>query len=503
VPLDPSFASLPLDVLADAAIDRARGLGASHVDVRVERTRSRHLSLRDCVLSGMHDGEDVGVAVRVVLDGTWGFASTVDLTPEAARQAAETAVTVATMSRPLTKRRIELADEPAWRGTWVAPYALDPFDVRVSDAVAVLADYSERVLAHRAVTHVTATLDAVRENAFYADSAGARTLQQRVRVAPVLEALGVDPDAGSFDTMRSLAAPVGRGFEYVTGEDGVHDWDAELGELGDLLAERMAAPSLPAGRYDLVIEPSNLWLTIHESVGHATELDRALGYEANYAGTSFATPDRLGSLRYGSELMNVTGDRTVPFGLATVAWDHEGVQAQQWDIVRDGVLVGYQLDRASATLLPGGPGRSNGCAYADSPSHIAIQRMANVSLMPGQDDRSAADLIGDVTDGLYVVGDKSWSIDQQRYNFQFTAQRFYRIRDGELAGQVKDVAYQGRTPDFWAGLAALGGVRTWVLGGAVNCGKAQPGQAAPVSHGAPTALFRDVNVLSTLEEGSS
>jgi TldD protein len=499
--VDPAFTALPLDVLADAAINRAGDLGVTHVDVRVERLRSRSLTVRDSELAGAHDGEDVGLAVRVVHNGTWGFASSVDLTPEAARQTADDAIAVAHLSRPLRTRPVELADEPAWTGTWVAPYEVDPFEVTVPDTVAVLADYSQRV-RRGAVAHVTASLDAVRECSFYADGSGTRTVQQRARVAPVLEVLGVDEASSSFDTMRTIAAPVGRGFEYVTGADGVHDWDAELAELPELLAERMAAPSIEAGRYDLVIDPSNLWLTIHESIGHATELDRALGYEANYAGTSFATPDLLGHFRYGSDLMHVTGDRTVPYGLATIGWDHEGVVAQQWDIVRDGVLVGYQLDRSSAMLLPDGPGRSNGCAYADSPRHIAIQRMANVSLQPGTSERTRDDLVADVEDGLYVVGDKSWSIDQQRYNFQFTAQRFYRIRGGRIVGQVKDAAYQGRTPDFWASLAGLGGPQTWHLGGAVNCGKAQPGQTAPVSHGAPVTLFRDVNVLSTAEEGS-
>jgi TldD protein len=199
--------------------------------------------------------------------------------------------------------------------------------------------------------------------------------------------------------------------------------------------------------------------------------------------------------------MNVTGDRTVEHGLATVGWDHEGVAAQTWDIVRDGVLVGYQLDRSSAMLLDDTSARSNGCAFADSPAHIPIQRMANVSLRPGAEPTTADDLISSVEHGLYVVGDKSWSIDQQRYNFQFTAQRFYRIVDGRLAGQVKDAAYQGRTPDFWGSLDGLGGPATWVLGGAANCGKAQPGQVAPVSHGAPTTLFRGVNVLNTADEG--
>jgi TldD protein len=236
-----------------------------------------------------------------------------------------------------------------------------------------------------------------------------------------------------------------------------------------------------AGTYDLVVDPTNLWLTIHESVGHATELDRALGYEASYAGTSFATPDRLGTLRYGSPLMHVTGDRTVPHGLSTIGFDDEGVAAQQWDIVRGGVLVGYQLDRRMARLMAAtlGGGRSNGCAFADSPGHFPVQRMANVSLQPAQGGPTTDELISQVDSGIYVVGDKSWSIDMQRYNFQFTGQRFYRIANGE----------------------ALGGPQTYVLGGAFNCGKAQPGQVAPVSHGCPSALFRSVRILNTVDEG--
>lgn len=499
--VDPDFVALPLDALADAALTTASALGASHADVRVERLRTRSVAVRDTDLSGMHDGMDVGLAVRVVHDGTWGFASTPDLTADAARQAAERAVAVARVSRPLRSAPVRLAPEPVWSGQWVSAYEIDPLDVSVADTVGLLTDYSRRLLADRRVTHATASLVAVREHTYYADAAGARTLQQRVWVHPEVEALGVDADEGTFETMRTLAGPAGRGYEYVTGSDGVHDWAAELAEIPELLAERMAAPSVQAGTYDLVIEPSNLWLTIHESIGHATELDRALGYEANYAGTSFATPDQLGTLRYGTALMNVTGDRTVEHGLATVGWDHEGVAAQTWDIVRDGVLVGYQLDRSSAMLLDDTSARSNGCAFADSPAHIPIQRMANVSLRPGAEPTTADDLIGSVEHGLYVVGDKSWSIDQQRYNFQFTAQRFYRIVDGRLAGQVKDAAYQGRTPDFWGSLDGLGGPATWVLGGAANCGKAQPGQVAPVSHGAPTTLFRGVNVLNTADEG--
>jgi TldD protein len=299
--------------------------------------------------------------------------------------------------------------------------------------------------------------------------------------------------------MRTLAPPTARGWEYLTGDgSGGWGWDAELAELPELLAERLQARSVEDGEYDLVIHPSNLWLTIHESVGHATELDRVLGYEAAYAGTSFAGPDSAGTLRYGSELMRVTGDRTAEHGGATVGYDDEGVAAQSWEIVRDGVLTGFQLDRAMAAQA--GLPRSNGCAYADGAASVPVQRMANVSLQPAPGPGpgpSTEELISGVSRGIYVVGDKSWSIDMQRYNFQFTAQRFYAIRDGQLAGQLKDAAYTGSTLDFWGSLAGLGGRQTYVLGGAQNCGKGQPGQIAWVSHGCPTALFRGVRVQNT------
>jgi TldD protein len=307
----------------------------------------------------------------------------------------------------------------------------------------------------------------------------------------------VDSAGGGFDSMRTLAPPMGRGWEVLAGDD-VWNWTDELARLPSQLAEKMKAPSVAAGPTDLVIDPTNLWLTIHESVGHATEYDRAIGYEAAYAGTSFATPDKLGTLRYGSPMMNVTADRTVEFGLASVGYDDEGVAAQSWDLVRDGIFVGYQLDRVFARRL--GQPRSNGCSYADSPHHVPIQRMANVSLQPGLEGFSTPDLISRVDDGIYIVGDRSWSIDMQRYNFQFTGQRFYRIRHGRLDGQLRDVAYQATTTDFWNSMEAIGGPLTWRLGGAFNCGKAQPGQVAAVSHGCPSALFRGVNVLNTRVE---
>lgn len=501
--IDATFLALPYRRLGDVALARAADLGASHADFRFERIRSQRILVRDGALQGAADGDVVGFAVRVVHGGAWGFASGVVLTDDEARRVAETAVTVARVAAAMTTTPVELAPEPVYDDvTWVSSYDVDPFGVSTADKTSVLADWTVRLCGGSAVDHATASLYAVQENKYYADLAGTRTTQQRVRMQPGFEAMGGTSEV--FDSMASIAPPVGRGWEYVVGDRsvGAWDWDAELDEVPELLAEKLKSPSVEAGRYDLVIHPSNLWLTIHESIGHATELDRALGYEANYAGTSFATPDQIGTLRYGSPVMQVTGDRTVEHGLATIGYDDDGVATQQWDIVRDGTLVGFQLDRPMAALMPDlNDGRSNGCAYADSPGHIPIQRMANVSLQAAPDGPSTEELIGRVERGLYVVGDKSWSIDMQRFNFQFTGQRFFRIVDGRLAGQLRDVAYQATTTDFWGSMEAVGGPDTWVLGGAFNCGKAQPGQVAAVSHGCPTALFRDVRILNTTEEG--
>jgi TldD protein len=496
--VDETFLALPLPALADAALTRAVDLGCEHADLRVERIRTQTVRLRDARLEALADAEDLGLAVRVVHEGTWGFAAGVVLTAAEAVRLAEQAVAVARVSAAINSDRVELAPEPRYDGaTYVSEYDVDPFDVPDADKTGLLTEYSERLMAADGVEHVQTSCMAVKEQKFYADTAGTRTTQQRVRINPDVTALTVDRVTGAFESMRTLAPPVGRGWEYLTGTG--WDWDTELAQIPDLLMEKTKAPSVEAGRYDLVIDPSNLWLTIHESIGHATELDRALGYEAAYAGTSFATVDKLGTLRYGSPLMNVTGDRTAAHGLSTVGWDDEGVAGQQWDIVSDGVLVGYQVDRNMARRR--GLPRSNGCAFADSSQHTPIQRMANVSLQPAVDGPTTDEIIAGVDRGIYVVGDKSWSIDMQRYNFQFTGQRFYRIEGGRLAGQLRDVAYQATTTDFWAAMSQVGGVATYVLGGAFNCGKGQPGQVAPVSHGCPTARFDRIDVLNTVQEG--
>ncbi|WP_293010351.1 TldD/PmbA family protein [Mycobacterium sp.] len=499
--IDADFLSLPRHELADAALSAATAAGAGHADLRIHRLINEVVQLRDGELETAVLNRDIGLAVRVVVDGTWGFASHAELTPEVAAATARRAVQVARTLAALNTDRVELASEPVYAdATWVSSYRIDPFTVPLADKISVLDEYSGRLLAADGVDHVSASLMSVKEQTFYADTAGSSITQQRVRVQPRFEAVTVDAGGGGFDSMRTLAPPMGRGWEFLAGDD-VWNWTDELAQLPSQLAEKVKAPSVTPGPTDLVIDPTNLWLTIHESIGHATEYDRAIGYEAAYAGTSFATPDKLGTLRYGSPIMNVTADRTVEFGLASIGYDDEGVAAQSWDLVRDGIFVGYQLDRVFAPRL--GQARSNGCSYADSPHHVPIQRMANVSLQPGADDLSTDDLIARVENGIYIVGDRSWSIDMQRYNFQFTGQRFYRIRDGRLDGQLRDVAYQATTTDFWNSMDAVGGPSTWRLGGAFNCGKAQPGQVAAVSHGCPSAVFRGVNVLNTRTEGGA
>jgi TldD protein len=494
--IDPAFLAMPLDQLADAALSRARQLGASYADFRFERLRAQMIVARDHELETSVQNESIGFSVRVIHMGAWGFAAGIDPTVDAARGVAERAIDVAATLAALNTEPVVLADEPVYNDRYVSDYEIDPFSVRDEEKVGFLLGLNERALASKLIDRVTSYAFLVSEQKFLASLSGSRIIQQRVRVKGDLTAVRVDKTTGGFETMGSAAPPAGRGWEYfTTGYDFAKDAD----EIPALLEQKMASPSIEPGRYDLVIDPTNLWLTIHESIGHSTELDRVLGYEANYAGTSFATLDKLNRLQFGSSIMHVTGDRLVPHGLSTVGYDDEGVAAQEWDIVRDGVLVGYQLDRQMAHKQ--GFGRSNGCAFADSAERVPLQRMPNVSLCPSPSRTSLNDLIGAVDDGIYIVGDKSWSIDMQRYNFQFTGQKFFRIRGGKLVGQVKDLAYQAKTTDFWNAMEALGGASTYVLCGAFNCGKGQPSQIAPVTHGCPAALFRQINILNTSEEG--
>ena len=497
--IDQEFLDLPLQVLADAALSRARELGVSHADLRVERHRTQHLRLRDASLEGRLDDVDTGFAVRVVHEGTWGFAAAVDLTPEEAVRVTEQAVAIAKATRPANREPVELADEPVYPDArWVSSYDINPFDVPDSEKVALLAERSARLLASDGIDHVDASVAQVLEHKFYADLAGTTTRQQRVRLMPTSDRRlrrrrhrAVRDDGEHCAAGRSRLGVRDRNRLGLGSGDRRDPRSARRKDEGTLGRGRQLRPGHRS------VEP----------VADHPRIDRTRDRTRPRAGLRGGVRrHQLRDLRqarvrssYGSPHMHVTGDRTAEYGLSTIGFDDDGVAGQQWDLIRDGILVGYQLDRRMAKLKD--LGRSNGCAFADAPDRVPLQRMANVSLQPAANGPSTEELIAGVERGIYIVGDKSWSIDMQRYNFQFTGQRFYEIRSGHLSGQLRDIAYQATTTDFWGSMDAVGGPQTYVLGGAFNCGKAQPGQVAPVSHGCPSAVFRGVKILNTVQEG--
>lgn len=483
--------------LADAVLAKATSLGASFADLHLMQTDSESLFVREEMVQGVNAGSTLGCSVRVLVEGAWGFSASGEITEARLLALVESAVAIAKGQSGWRARPVEIETLPAFTGTWEMPIAVDPFTVALEEKVERLLGINRAAIG-KGASYCNAHVSAVRERKWLANTFGTRIEQSRVRIHPSFSVTVVDPKKGEFATRSSLRPPRAAGWEHLT------EWDAAADSAlaVEQAREKMAAPSVTAGKYDLVIAPSNLWLTIHETVGHPTELDRALGYEANFAGTSFCTPDKLDSLQYGSGIVNLFADRSAEGGLSTVMWDDDGVKTQgkEFPIVKDGVFRNFQMALGQAALI-GREGGSNGCAYADSFDAFPIQRMPNISLQPGADNTTNADsLIAGVENGIFIEGNGSWSIDQQRYNFQFTGQVFHRIRNGKLDGMFRDVAYQGNSVDFWKACDGLGGESTYELGGAMNCGKGQPQQVAPVSHGAVPARFRQINVLNTAAE---
>lgn len=483
--------------LAETALTKAKEMGASFADFHLMQTDRESLYVREEMVQGVDAGSSLGCSVRVLVDGAWGFAASEEISEERVGALVASAVAVAKGQAGWRSQPIELETLPAHVGKWELPIKEDPFTVPLEEKVENLLSINKAALDSGA-NYCFSYISVVRERKWLANSFGSETEQSRVRIHPKFSATVVDSKKGGFASRSSLRPPRGAGYEHL------REWDA-VGEAKlavEQAKEKMAAPSVSSGKKDLVIAPSNLWLTVHETVGHPTELDRSLGYEANYAGTSFCTPDKLDSLQYGSEIVNIFADRTAETGLATIGWDDDGVatEGKEFAIVKEGVFRNFQMAMGQAALI-GRDGGSNACAYADNFDSFPIQRMPNISLQPGADDTVDVDsLIADVEDGIYIDGDGSWSIDQQRYNFQFTGQVFHKIKNGKLDGMYRDVAYQGNSVDFWKSCDGLGGKSTYELGGAFNCGKGQPGQVAPVSHGAVPARFRQVNILNTTEE---
>ncbi|MBC8088542.1 MAG: TldD/PmbA family protein, partial [Phycisphaerae bacterium] len=381
------------------------------------------------------------------------------------------------------------------KGTWRTPVTRDPLEVAIEDKVALLLAANEAALKVPRVRFVNSGLQLLREEKTLATTDGTLTTQTFIRVGPSFSATAIAD--GDFQSYNEELAPRGNGWEYIQSLD----MPGNAERWATLAAEKLGARSVDVGRYDLILDPTNLWLTIHESIGHPTELDRAMGYEANYAGTSFIAPPEkhIGQLRYGKEFMNVQADRTQEGSLARVAWDDEGVPAEKWMIVDKGMFRDYQTTREQAAWIAPltGVKRSHGCSFADSWSSVQFQRMPNVSLMPGDKDIGLDDIVAATERGIVVKNRGSWSIDHQRYNFQFSGQAFYEVKNGKITGMLKDVAYQANTPQFWNSMDMIGGQKSYWLGGSFGDGKGEPGQSNSVSHGCVPARFRGVNIVNT------
>ena len=484
-------ASADKAALAEQALSIARKGGATYADIRINRYRNESIAAREKQVEQVSRTQSFGFGVRVLAGGAWGFASSREVTPESVRRMTEQALAIARANARFRKKPIELIPAKGVKASWKSAFVRDPFDVPLDGKIQFLLKMNEAALGVKGVSFVNSSLSFMNEQKFYASTDGSVIEQYLIRTAPDLDVTAIGAARGDFQQRSALPSAKTIGYEYLE----QYPWLQEAEQAGHEAVEKLSAKSVTPGKYDLVLHPTHLWLTIHESVGHPTELDRALGWEADYAGTSFLTPEKRGKLQFGSKLVNLIADRTQPQGLATVAYDDEGVPADRWHLVKDGVFVDWQTTRELAAAT--GAAASHGCLHAESWGAVPFARMANVSLEPAREDVTLDDLIADVQEGILILGNGSYSIDQQRYNFQFGGQTFWEIKNGKKGAMLRDVAYQSRTTDFWGALDGLGGEATYELGGALNDGKGQPGQSNAVSHGCPVARFRKINVLNT------
>jgi TldD protein len=496
--------------MADVALNAAKSKGATYTDVRIGRYLNQYVVTRENKVQNIVNTESYGIGIRVIANGSWGFAATDKLDADNIAKTAQLAVDIAKENSRLLSEPVQLAPQKGYgEVSWKTPIEKNAFDVPIKEKVDLLLGVNDAALKAGA-NYINSILFLVNEQKYFASTDGYYIDQDIHRIWPTFTITKIDAATGKFETRNALSAPVGMGYEYLlpgaenkikggvtTLYKGRYDMLEDVKAGTAQVAEKHKAKSVEAGKYDLVLDPSNLWLTIHESVGHPSELDRVLGYEANYAGTSFLTLDKWQSknFKFGSELVNIVADKTQKGSLGAVGYDDEGVGTKQWDIINKGILVNYQTIRDQAHIL--GLNESQGCCYADNWSDVQFQRMPNISLKPGKAALSPADIIKNVEKGIYIVGDSSYSIDQQRYNFQFSGQLFYEIKNGKIAGMLKDVAYQSNTQEFWNSCAAIADERDYRLGGSFFDGKGQPGQVSAVSHGSSTSRFNGVNVINT------
>ncbi|NQZ06197.1 MAG: TldD/PmbA family protein [Algicola sp.] len=504
----------PMDVafkkkLSNIGLNAAKSAGASYADVRIGRYLNQYINTREKRVSNLVNTESSGIGIRVIANGTWGFASTSDMSPDSIAKTAKQAVAVAKANSKFQTEPVRLAPvKGVGDVSWQTPIKKNSMEVPIKDKVDLLLGVNAAAMANGA-TYISSNMFLVNEQKYFASTDGSYIDQDVHRIWAPFSATIVGKSG--FKRRSGLGSPVGMGFEYLDGleKDKIHVTGGNVGyknsydivedaiAAGKQLKEKLKAPSVKPGKYDLVLDPAHLMLTIHESVGHATELDRVLGYEANFAGTSFATLDKWRSktFKYGSDIVNLFADKTQVGTLGHVGYDDEGVKTKEWDIIKDGILVNYQAIRDQVHMID--QTESHGCCYAQSWRDVQFQRMSNVSLRPNKKDISADDVIKDVENGIYIAGRGSFSIDQQRYNFQFGGQLFYRIENGKIVEQIEDVAYQSNTQEFWNRCTNMAGKSDYRVGGSFFDGKGQPMQVSAVSHGCPTTRFNDVKVINT------
>jgi len=498
--------------LADAAMNAATKAGASYCDVRIGRYLNQFITTRDTNVENIVNTESSGVGVRVIAGGAYGFVATNVMTPDSVAEAARQAVAIARANARLQGEPVQLAPvQGVGEVAWATPFTKDWRTVPVKDKAEMLIAANKAGMAAGA-TFMTSMLFQVNQQKYFASTDGSYIDQDIHRLWSPFTATAVDKASGKFRTRDGLSSPAGMGYEFFDAKPqhkiraaggvttlyrGAYDIVEDARAAGRQAREKLTAKSVEPGKYDLVLSPEHLFLTIHESVGHATELDRVLGYEANYAGTSFATLDKWQTkkFKYGSDIVNFVADRTTPGSLGAVGYDDEGVAGKRWDIIKDGVLVNYQATRDQAHII--GEKASHGCSFADSWSSVQFQRMPNVSLAAGTKPLTPDELVKDVKKGIYILGRGSYSIDQQRYNFQFGGQLYYEIKDGKITQPLGDVAYQANTQEFWNACSAMCDERDWRMGGSFFDGKGQPSQISAVSHGSSTTRFNGINVINT------
>jgi TldD protein len=484
-----------LEEVVGRALAAAKKAGATYADVRVHRRRFETVETREDHIVATDDADSYGLGVRVLAGGAWGFAASPRVDGKTAERVAARAVELARAHARLRRKPVALAPVKAVVDVWQTPLAKDPFKIPLEDKAELLLALNAEAMKVPGVKFATSSYSGTGEWKLFASSEGAFIEQAQTRVLPRLAATAVDTARGEFESRASELSPAQAGWEYVTGSSLL----ADARRIGEDAVAKLKARSVTPGKRDLILSPSNLWLTIHESIGHATELDRILGDEANLAGTSFVRLEDLGKLRYGSDVVNVYADKTELPGLAAVGYDDDGVKTQKWDLIRKGTLVGLQTTRELAAWI--NEPASRGTCYAQDFRSWPFQRMPNVSLAPGPKELGVADLVAATDDGVYVTGSGSWSIDHQRRNFQFGGQMFHEVKKGKIVGPLRDVAYQANTLDFWRACDLVGGRKEWEMAGSFGDGKGEPQQSQSVSHGCPPTRFRGVNILNTNQRG--